>query len=78
MQRNVGGYDRIGRLLIGAVLVIAAVAGAAGAISLAVGPLSQTLGALVLLVLGAILLVTGYLQQCPLWAAGGINTLRRG
>ena len=78
MQRTVGRYDRLGRLLIGAVLVVIAVAGYAGVIPLAVGPLSQALTAIVLLVVGAILLVTGYLQQCPIWAAVGINTLRRG
>ena len=78
MERNVGGYDRIGRLVIGALLVLAGIAGYAGLLTVAVGPVPQALAALVLLVVGAVLLVTGYVQQCPIWAASGVNTLRRG
>lgn len=77
MERNVGGYDRIGRYVVGAILVIAAVAGYAGMLRLAVGPVPQTLAAVILLVVGAILLVTGYTQKCPINRALGISTLRR-
>ena len=77
MERNVGGYDRIGRLVIGAVLVIVGVVGYAGMVGLAIGPIPQALAAVVLVVLGLILLVTGYTQQCPINRALGINTLRR-
>lgn len=74
MERNVGGYDRIGRFVIGALLVIAGIAGYAGLFSVAVGPVPQALGSLILLVIGAILLVTGYTQKCILNRLLGIDT----
>ncbi|MEF8799569.1 MAG: DUF2892 domain-containing protein [Halolamina sp.] len=74
MDRNVGGYDRLGRFVIGAVLVIAGIAGYAGAFSVAVGPLPQALTALLLVVIGAVLLVTGYAQKCPINSVVGMNT----
>jgi len=78
MERNVGGYDRIGRLVIGAVLVLAGIAGYAGLFRVAVGPVPQALGALVLVVIGAVLLVTGATRKCIINRLLGINTLRSG
>jgi uncharacterized membrane protein HdeD (DUF308 family) len=68
MERNVGGIDRTGRLVIGIVLAIAGVAAladywAAGAVA----------GALAL-VIGLVLLVTGTTQKCPINDAVGIDT----
>lgn len=77
MNRNVGGYDRIGRLAIGAILLAVAVAGYAGLVTLAVGPLPQALAAVVVAVVGIILLATGAVQFCPINRALGIDTCSR-
>jgi len=76
MQKNVGGTDRIARLVIGPVLILAGVAGYAGLLALAVGPLPQALVAGIVLLVGAVLLVTGVVQQCPLNSVLGFNTYR--
>ena len=78
MEKNVGGYDRIGRFVIGAILVVVGVAGYAGAIPVAVGPATQALTAIVLAVIGAVLLITGYTQQCVINRVLGVNTNKRG
>lgn len=69
-DKNVGGVDRIARLVLGGLLVVAAPAGVLGydQLGLMVG--------LAGLPVGAILLVTGAIQRCPLWAVARINTLR--
>lgn len=74
MDKNVGGYDRIGRFMIGGVLLVAGIAGYAGMLRVAVGPLPQALLALILVLIGAILLVTGYIQKCPINSVLGMNT----
>jgi hypothetical protein len=74
MKKNVGGYDRLGRLVIGALLVLAGIAGYAGLLGVAVGPIPQALGAVVLILIGAILVVTGYMQTCPINSLLGVNT----
>lgn len=71
MDRNVGGLDRTGRLVIGAVLVLGALAGLAGFVELGL-----TLG-LAALLIGAILLVTGTTRKCPINEAVGRDTYRR-
>lgn len=76
MEKNVGGYDRIGRFVIGAILVVTGIAGYAGAIPLAVRPVPQALAALVLVVIGAVLLATGYTQKCVINRVLGVNTNR--
>ena len=76
MNENVGGYDRIGRLVIGAVLLVAGVAGYAGLLRVAVGPVPQALLALVLVLLGTVLLVTGYTRKCMINRVVGLNTYR--
>ena len=78
MKRNVGGYDRIGRFVIGAVLVFVGIAGYAGLLRVAVGPVPQALAALVLLVVGAVLLATGATRKCVLNRLLGIDTFRPG
>jgi hypothetical protein len=76
MQKNVGGYDRIGRFVIGGLLVVAGIAGYIGMLPVAVGPVPQALMALVLVLVGAVLLVTGYTQKCPINSAVGANTTK--
>ena len=74
MDKNVGGYDRVGRLVIGGVLLVTGIAGYAGMLRVAVGPSPQGLLALLLVLIGAILLVTGYIQKCPIHSVLGMNT----
>ena len=68
MQKNVGGYDRIARLVAGPLLLLVAIASVVGAVPLG------TLVAVVAFLVGAILTVTGVLQRCPLNALFGVNT----
>jgi hypothetical protein len=68
MDKNVGGIDRTGRIVIGLVVAIAGVAALAG-----YWAIGAVVGAVALLV-GAILLVTGTTQKCPLNEAAGIDT----
>lgn len=68
MDKNVGGLDRTARIVIGILLVIGAAAAFAG---------YTTWGATIAgaaLVVGAILLVTGTTQKCPINQAAGIDT----
>ncbi|MFB6211807.1 MAG: DUF2892 domain-containing protein [Halobacteriales archaeon] len=71
MDKNVGGIDRTGRLVIGGLLGIAGLAVLGG-----FWALGGTIGLFVLIV-GAILLVTGTTQKCPINAAAGLNTTKR-
>ncbi|WP_254535380.1 YgaP family membrane protein [Halomarina litorea] len=74
MEKNVGGYDRIARLVIGPVLGTVSLAALAGYLSLAVGPLSTGIVAALFGLVSLVLIVTGATQQCPLNRALGINT----
>lgn len=76
MNKNVGGYDKKGRFVIGGVLLIAGVAAYVGLLRVAVGPVPQALMALLLLVVGVILFVTGYTQRCPINSVLGVNTCK--
>ncbi|MFB6360196.1 MAG: DUF2892 domain-containing protein [Halobacteriales archaeon] len=71
MDKNVGGLDRTGRLIVGGIVTLAALASFAGFYQLGLG-----IG-LAAIIVGAILLVTGTTQKCPLNQAVGINTYRR-
>jgi hypothetical protein len=77
IKPNVGETDRYVRVGAGAVLLILGILGYAGTIPVAVGPLPQALTSLVLVVLGAILAVTGLMRTCPIYMGLGLNTLRR-
>lgn len=74
MERNVGGYDRVGRIVMGVVLVLGGIAGYAGFVRVAFGPLPQALTAVVLVLLGIILLVTGGTRRCPINGVFGVDT----
>lgn len=76
MQKNVGGYDRIARLVAGPVLVLVGLAGVVGGVSLALGPIPALLVAVLALLVGAVFVVTGLTQKCPLNSALGVNTYR--
>jgi len=62
-KSNVGGIDKKARMIFGVLLLLWPIlAGSMG-----------TLGVVSMLV-GAVLLVTGLLNFCPLWAVFGVNT----
>ncbi|MDZ7701858.1 MAG: DUF2892 domain-containing protein [Halobacteriales archaeon] len=71
MDKNVGGLDRTARLVIGSLLVVAFAASYVGFFQLGL-----TIGLAGLLV-GAILLVTGTAEKCPINQVAGINTHER-
>lgn len=68
MNRNVGGIDRTGRIVIGTLAVLAGIAalGDYVAVGTAFGGVA--------VVVGAILLLTGTTQKCPINQATGIDT----
>ena len=74
MKKNVGGRDRTARLVVGPILILAGIAGYAGLLGLAVGPLPQALTSILVFLVGTILLVTGAVQTCPLNRLLGVNT----
>ncbi len=63
MKKNMGNIDRVIRILFALVVVI-----------LAVTKVITGTGAIVLLILGAILLITSLINFCPIYLALGINT----
>jgi len=71
MERNVGGMDRTARLVLGPLLALVGLAVVFDVVSTNV----YLGGALV--VVGAIFLVTGAVQQCPINSLLGVNTCPR-
>lgn len=65
MKLNVGGYDRIGRFVLGVVLLLVGMA----------APISGALQVAVF-VIAAIALVTAVVQYCPVNQLFGINTCK--
>ncbi len=76
MEKNVGGYDRIARLVLGPVLGTVSLAALAGYLSLAIGPLSTGIVAALFGLISLVFIVTGATQKCPLNRALGVNTYR--
>jgi hypothetical protein len=75
MQKNVGGYDRIARFLVGPILILVGAASFGGLLTLAAGTVGVVLAGLAVLV-GAVLTVTAATQKCPLNAVVGLDTYR--
>jgi len=75
MQKNVGGYDRSARFVLGPLLIILGAAAFGGIITLATGTLGLVLAG-VAIVIGAVLVTTAATQKCPLNATIGLNTYR--
>jgi hypothetical protein len=67
-RKNVGGWDRTARLILGPVLLVVAGAELLGAIAIG------TVAFAVSLVAGAILTATGLTQKCPASQVAGVNT----
>lgn len=74
MKQNVGGYDRIARLVLGVVLVAAGAVGYAGVLDLAVLGIPALAVEVAAVLVGLALLVTGWLRSDPVTAALGIDT----
>lgn len=77
MEKNVGGYDRIARFVLGPILVVVGAASLAGLLTLAAGTVGLALAGVLLLV-GLVLSVTAVTQKCPLNSLLGLNTFRTG
>ncbi len=75
MEKNVGGYDRIARAVLGPVLIIVGAAALAGFVTIAAGTLGLVVAGAALLV-GAVLATTAVTQKCPLNRALGVNTYK--
>jgi len=75
MQKNVGGYDRIIRFIVGPILIVAGAAVLLEVGSLSAGTAGQVLAVLAILI-GAVLTVTATTQKCPLNSVIGLNTHR--
>ncbi|RLM53471.1 DUF2892 domain-containing protein [Halobellus sp. Atlit-31R] len=78
MKKNVGGYDRTARLVVGPVLGTVSLVALAGYLSLAVGPLSTGVVAALFGVISLVLIITGVTQQCILNRVLGLNTYETG
>ena len=76
MERNVGTADRYVRIVVGIALAAVGIAGFAGTGWEA----SSTVGlaaAAVLVLVGAVLLVTAATRQCPIYAGLSLSTFER-
>jgi drug/metabolite transporter (DMT)-like permease len=67
MERNVGATEKLGRVAVGAVLLVVGVVVVGGMVD--VTPVVGVLAALA----GAILAVTGLTQSCPIYSSLGVN-----
>ena len=76
MQKNVGGYDRTARFVLGPILILVGISAFAGLITLAAGTLGLVLAGAAFVV-GAVLTTTATTQKCPLNAAIGMNTYKQ-
>lgn len=74
MIQNVGGYDRLARLVLGVLLVAVGIVGFVGLVDLAVLGLPALAVGIVAVLLGLALLVTGWMRTDPVTAALGIDT----
>lgn len=69
-EKNVGGLDRLLRLIVGPLLLVVAAGATLGAVALS--PVLLAVSAIA----GAVLTVTGLTQKCPLNTLIGLNTFR--
>lgn len=71
MDRNVGGTDRIARLVVGPLAALAGLALVLGVVG------SNTLAGAALFLVGAILTGTGLARQCLIYRVFGVDTCAR-
>ena len=75
MERNVGQTDRYVRIAVGIVLAVVGIAGFVGTGWEATGT-AGLVGAAVLVIVGAVLLITAATQQCPIYAGLSMSTFK--
>lgn len=75
MEKNVGSYDRIARLVLGPVLAVVGTAALFGYVTIAAGTLGVAIAALALVV-GLVFVVTGLTRTCLLYSLLGFDTSR--
>jgi hypothetical protein len=75
MEKNVGGFDRNARLVVGPILLLLGVAVLGDLVTVVAGTTGLAIGVVAALV-GAVLLVTGLSRTCPLNSVLGIDTYR--
>jgi hypothetical protein len=75
-EKNVGGLDRLVRLVVGPVLLAGGVAILAGRFPARLGEMRQIVSAGIAFVIGIELAVTGVTQRCPVNEVLGRNTFR--
>jgi hypothetical protein len=73
MEKNVGRTDRLVRFVVGGVLAVVGLAALGGLFSIAAGT-AGLVAAVVALVLGVVLIATGYTRSCLLYRPFGIDT----
>jgi hypothetical protein len=71
-MKNVGGNDRLVRILVGIILLALTLTPFGGGIAAAIGGWIWVLTAV-----GAVLLLTGLLNFCPAYTLLGINTCKK-
>lgn len=74
MDKNVGGFDRTWRIVVGPLLIVVGLAVLTGLFSMGDGLLLGVLVPVLLLVFGAVFTWTAKTQQCPVNHAAGRNT----
>lgn len=67
MTRNVGSIDRIIRFVLAIVFF---------AVAVFANPTIGTVGSIIFAVLGVIMLATGLMNFCPIWAVLGVRTAK--
>ncbi|HKL28977.1 MAG TPA: DUF2892 domain-containing protein [Natrialbaceae archaeon] len=75
MERNVGQTDRYVRIVVGIVLALVGIAGFVGTGWEATGTVGLAAAA-VLVIVGAVLLITAATQQCPIYAGLSMSTFK--
>lgn len=75
-QENVGGLDRVARLVVGPVLLACGLAALGGRLTLGLDEMRQLVGGGIGVVLGVGFAVTGVTRRCPVNRALGVDTHR--
>jgi hypothetical protein len=75
MDKNVGGYDRLARFVVGPLLIVGGGAALGGVVTIAAGTLGLVLAGIAVAI-GVVLVATATTQKCPLNATIGLNTYR--
>ncbi|WP_435347152.1 YgaP family membrane protein [Haloarchaeobius sp. HRN-SO-5] len=75
MEKNVGGYDRLARFVLGPVLILVGLAALGDVLTIAAGTVGVVVAVVALLV-GVVLTATAVTQKCPLNSVIGLDTFK--